>query len=424
MATHRGEDHFTGAVRTIAGLTAVWFVALGFCAAALAQTPSSETDAAAFDEWLQGFKREAISEGVSAALVDRELAGLSVNERVFELNDNQPEFSRAIWDYLDSAVSETRLANGREGYAREKTRLAAVEEKYGVDAEILVAIWGLESAYGAIMGDHDAIRALATLAWKGRRTSYGRGQLIGALKILDGGYARRDELKGSWAGAMGQTQFIPTTYLAYAVDADGDGRRDIWSNLDDVFSSTANYLSKSGYRKDAPWGVEVKLPANFDFGATPPSLRKPVAAWASAGLRGARADLLEAYDLNAMARLITPAGARGPAFLVFSNFDAILKYNRSTAYALAVGMLSDGVAGSAARTLQAWPRDDRALSLSERKDLQASLKTAGFDPGPADGVIGANTKKALRAWQKSAGVPADGYASATTLEALKDALRP
>ncbi len=422
MATHRGSYFTMGPVRSVAcAALAAAFALLG---GAHAQEPASGADAAAFNAWLEGFKREAISEGVSADLLERELTGMTVNERVFDLNDNQPEFSRAIWDYLDSAVSETRLANGREGYAQEKARLAAIEETYGVDAEILVAIWGLESAYGEIMGDYDALRALATLAWKGRRVSYGRGQLIGALKILEGGYARRDELKGSWAGAMGQTQFIPTTYLAYAVDADGDGRRDIWSNLDDVFSSTANYLSKSGYRKDAPWGVEVKLPADFDFSAAPPSARRPVAAWASAGLRAARGDLLQSYDLNAAARLISPAGARGPSFLVFSNFDAILKYNRSTAYALAVGMLSDGVAGRPARALGAWPREDRALSLSERKELQASLHAAGFDPGPADGVIGANTKKALRAWQKSAGLPADGYASAATLDALKGSPSP
>ncbi|MEM6537997.1 MAG: lytic murein transglycosylase [Pseudomonadota bacterium] len=371
-----------------------------------------------FDEWLDAFKTEATSKGILQRVVDEHLAGISIDESVYERNANQPEFAKAIWQYLDTAVSNTRLSNGQNNLSANVTRLASIEDKYGVDAEIIAAIWGLESAYGKIMGDNDVIQALATLAWRGRRTRYGRSQLIGALRILQNGYATRDDLKGSWAGAMGQTQFIPTTYLENAVDANGDGRRDIWNNLDDVFSSTANYLAKSGYEKDRSWGVEVTLPDGFDYDSWGPNVFRPLAEWASMGVTAARGDLLSEYDLNSRPRLLIPAGAQGPAFLVFRNFDVILKYNRSTAYALAVGLLADGLSGKPSTPAQNWPRGDRALRLSERKALQTALTDAGYDTGPADGIIGRNTQNALRAWQRANGQPADGYASVATLRAL------
>ncbi len=387
---------------------------------AVAQSESQSTAPAAavtptFENWLAGFKAEAAAAGVSLQILESAFVNVSVNQRVFERNDNQPEFARAIWDYLDSAVSDARVNNGRTRFSENQSLLRSIEIEYGVDASIIAAIWGLESSYGAILGDYDAIGALATLAWRGRRTAYGRQQLIGALKILQNGYATRAQLKGSWAGAMGHTQFIPTTYLAYAVDKNGDGKRDIWSTLPDVFASTANYLSRSGYRSGAPWGVEVRLPDGFDFALSTPSTKKALAEWAALGVSGAGGDLIGAYDPNLRGRLIVPAGAKGPAFLVFENFAAILKYNRSTSYALAVGMLSDQIAGTRKSLVQSWPREDRALALSERKALQQALADQGFDPGPIDGVVGAGTKKALRAWQQSKGFPADGYASADTL---------
>lgn len=381
---------------------------------------TAHAEPADFERWLSSFRAEAAAAGISAETLDAALTGLSVNERVYELNDNQPEFSRAIWDYLDSAVSANRVQNGRTKYLENRSLLTLIEEAYGVDAEIISAIWGLESSYGAIMGDYDAIQALATLAFEGRRTGYGRSQLIGALKIIQHGYAGRDELKGSWAGAMGHTQFIPTTYLSYAVDHDGDGRRDIWNNLGDVFASTANYLSVSGYRRDEPWGVEVRLPPDFDYALADNDTKKAVVEWAALGLTAMRgAGLNERFDPNLRGRLIIPAGARGPAFLVFNNFEAILKYNRSTAYALAVSLLSEEIAGRNGAVVSVWPREDRPLTLDERKALQQALKDRGYDPGPIDGIIGAGTKRALRAWQQAAGLPADGYASALILNALK-----
>lgn len=389
----------------------------GLLAAACVVT-SSAAQEPDFRDWLEGFRAEAAAAGISKDVMDAAFERVEINQRVFELNDNQPEFARAVWDYLDSAVSANRIAKGREKIAENRALLARIEQAYGVDAQIIAAIWGLESSYGAIMGDHDAIGALATLAWKGRRTGYGRAQLIGALKIIQNGYANRDQLKGSWAGAMGQTQFIPTTYLAYAVDHDGDGKRDIWTNLGDVFSSTANYLATSNYDADEPWGVEVTLPAGFDYALADVDQRRALVEWASAGVEAARGELLAGRDPNLRGRILLPAGARGPAFLVFGNFDAILRYNNSTAYGLAVGLLSERLAGGDLGVVSPWPRDDRALTLSERMALQQSLKDKGFDPGPVDGVIGAGTKRALRAWQRSEGLPEDAYASAQILSRL------
>ncbi len=386
------------------------------------ETNASETNIAdpalatqVFRDWLDGFRAEALAAGVSAAVIDDAFATAQLNQRVFELNDNQPEFARAIWDYLDGAVSQTRVENGRAKYAEHRALLNAIGAQYGVDPSIIVAIWGLESSYGAIMGDYDAIGALATLAWTGRRTGYGRNQLIGALKIIQNGYAARTQLRGSWAGAMGHTQFIPTTYLSYAIDHDKDGRRDIWNNLGDVFASTANYLSASKFRRGVSWGAEVSLPLGFDYAMTGETRLRAVAEWSAAGVRRPDGPLIGRYDPNLRGRIIVPAGANGPAFLVFENFEAILKYNRSTAYALAVGLLADRIAGADRGLIAAWPRDDRALSLSERKRLQEALAAQGFDPGPVDGIIGAGTKKALRAWQRSRGLPEDGYASAAVL---------
>lgn len=389
-------------------------------AAILSLANIAHAEPADFEQWVAGFRAEASAAGISQSVLDDALNDLSINTRVYELNDNQPEFSRGIWDYLDSAVSATRVANGRTKYQENRALLTLIDQAYGVDAEIIMAIWGLESSYGAIMGNYDAIQALATLAFEGRRTGYGRSQLIGALKIIQHGYAGRSDLKGSWAGAMGHTQFIPTTYLAYAIDHDGDGRRDIWNNLGDVFASTANYLSVSGFRGNEAWGIEVRLPADFDYALADTSIKKAVVEWAATGLSSIKGpSLVDGFDPNIRGRLIIPAGASGPAFLVFDNFEAILKYNRSTSYALAVSLLSEEIAGRSGAIVAAWPRDDRPLSLSERKDLQRALKDRGYDPGPVDGIIGAGTKKALRSFQQSAGLPADGYASAKVLEALK-----
>lgn len=394
-----------------------WIATFVAVVALSAATPAG-ADEPSFEDWLKGFRAEAAAAGVRDDVVDAAFEGVMMNQRVFELNDNQPEFARNVWDYIDGAVSPTRIADGSARLAETGALLDRIEAEFGVDKEIIAAIWGLESSYGKMMGDYDVFSALATLGWKGRRTGYGREQLIGALKILQNGYATRDQLRGSWAGAMGQTQFIPTTYLRFAVDHGGDGKRNIWTDLDDVFASTANYLAASKYHHGARWGVEVALPEGFDYALADATVRKAVVEWAGAGISGRRVSLGQDIDPNTQARVFLPAGAKGPAFLVFENFEAILKYNQSTSYALAVGLLADRLAGRDEPIIGEWPKSDRALSLDERKALQQALKDKGFDPGPIDGVIGAGTKKALKAWQKSAGVPADGYASLDTLTKL------
>lgn len=378
---------------------------------ALAQEPT-------FDEWLKGFRSEANAAGIRDDILDIAFAGVRPEPRVYELLDNQPEFARGIWDYLDSAVSETRVNNGRKKYSENRILLETVGQAYGVDPSIITAIWGLESAYGAVMGNHDTIRVLASLAHKGRRTGFARTQLIGALNILQNGYAGRDQLRGSWAGAMGHTQFIPTTYLSHAIDHDGDAKRDIWTNLGDVFASTANYLAASGYRYESPAVVEVVLPEGFDYALTN-SDRKALVVWAASGIVAANASpLIGTYDPNLRGKIIVPAGAKGPAFMVFENFDAILQYNRATSYALAVSLLSQKIAQTGGSVVQPWPREDLPLTFKQRKKLQQALQDKGFNPGPVDGIIGAGTRRALKAWQISAGLPADGYASVTVLNRL------
>ncbi|MEL6790526.1 MAG: lytic murein transglycosylase [Pseudomonadota bacterium] len=371
-----------------------------------------------FAQWREGFRQTALDAGISAATIDAALAGIAPVPRVFALQDNQPEFAKGPWAYIDSALSDQRVSNGRLKYQENRIALEVIGNAYDVAPSVMTAIWGLETSYGAVMGNFDTVEVLANFAWKGRRTAFGRSQLLGALKIIDNGYAPRSKLRGSWAGAMGHTQFIPTTYLAYAVDHDQDGQRDIWSTLPDVFASTANYLAASGFNKANPVGVEVVLPAGFDYALTG-TTRRALVEWAATGIVAANAaPLVGRYDPNLRGRIIVPAGARGPAFLVFENFEAILKYNRSTSYALAVMLLSQKIAGDGGDVIQPWPRDDRPLSLAERKQLQRALADRGFDPGPVDGIIGAGTKRALRRWQISAGLPADGYASARLLSLL------
>lgn len=372
-----------------------------------------------FATFRDNFRSDAIAAGIDGTVYDREMETATPLAIVLERNESQPEFAQPVWVYLNSAVSERRVSDGITGMLNTQKALDQAASEYGVDAHIIAAIWGLESSYGQIMGKNDIVSALATLAYTGRRQSFGRSQLIAALKIIQNGYASREDLIGSWAGAMGQTQFIPTTYLQYAVDSNDDGRRDLWRDSEDVFASTANYLSRSGYRAGTPWGFEVVLPQNFAYETASLRTRKTAAQWSLAGVKTPSGELGDKVDLNESASIILPAGADGPAFMILGNFRAIMRYNNSTSYALGIGMLSDALAGNPVTLSKDWPRDDRPLGRTERKELQQALKDAGFDPGPVDGIIGAGTKSALRAWQKENGMTPDGYASAKALARLK-----
>ena len=368
------------------------------------------------DQWITAFRPRALAAGIAPATLDRAFQGIRYNADVIERDRNQAEFTRTLWDYLDSAVSDRRVENGKAALVQHRRTLDRLEAIHGVPAEVVTAIWGLESSYGANRGDIPVIEALATLAHDGRRGAFFEAQLIDALKILQSGDVEPSAFTGSWAGAMGHTQFIPSSFHAFAVDFDGDGRRDIWSDdPTDALASTAAYLARSGWQTGLPWGIEVTLPPGFDYGLSGKGTPTPTADWAALGVR--RADGSALPDLG-MTELLLPAGARGAAFLITANFRAIERYNAADAYVIAVGHLSDRLAGGD-RIRAAWPRDDRALTAPERRELQERLTAAGFDTKGIDGKIGPNTLAALRAFQRSIGMVPDGYASLDILQRLR-----
>ena len=368
-----------------------------------------------FQAWLSAFRAEARAAGINEATLQAAFSDVRHLPRVIELDRAQPEFTRSVWDYLDTAVSPQRVARGRERLAQVQAEADAAAARHGVPAAIIGAIWGIESNFGSDLGQTPVIDALATLGFDGRREAWARGQLLAALKILQSGDVERSRLVGSWAGAMGHTQFIPSAFLAYALDADGDGRRDLWASMADVTASTAHFLARSGWVPGQPWGLEVRLPAGFDPARADDTLRQSAARWADEGLRSVDGGPLP--ELNDAA-VFLPAGARGPAFLVGPNFRAILRYNNSTSYALAVGLLAQRLAGGPA-VQAAWPRDLAPLSRSQTVALQAALNERGFDSGPADGLLGPATRAALRRWQRSEGLPADGYPTQDLLQRLQ-----
>ncbi len=368
------------------------------------------------DGWITGFRGRALAQGISVETFGRAFRDVRYDPDVVEKDRNQSEFTKAIWDYLDSAVSQARIENGKAALAGNRALLDRIEAQYGVDKEVVVAVWGLESAYGTYRGDFPLIGSLATLAYDARRGAFFEAQLIAALKIVQNGDVTPDRMTGSWAGAMGHTQFIPTSYLTYAVDFTGDGKRDIWSdNPSDALASTASYLAVSGWKRGQPWGVEVSLPPGFDFGETGERVKKPVADWQALGVRTAGGRALPDHGV---ASVLLPAGARGAAFLIFGNFQAIEKYNTADAYVIGVGHLADRIKGGPAIAAD-WPREDRVLKFEERVELQERLTKAGFGTGAADGKIGPNTIAAVRAYQRALGLVPDGYASLEILKKLR-----
>ena len=368
-----------------------------------------------FEAWLRDYIDRAIRAGAPANVVHREFDDLTPDSRVTDLDGRQSEFSKPIGDYVKGVVNEDRIAKGRAKLAT-LPWLADVETRYGVPAEILISIWAVESGFGAVQGDFDVLRSVATLAAAGRRRDWAEGELAAIIKIIATGQASRSQLKGSWAGAMGQTQFEPSTYLEYAVDGDGDGRRDIWTDANDALASTANLLVHYGWRRGERWDCEVLLPRGFDYSLAEGPSQTPL-DWAELGAVKADGGAWTGADAQSPVQLILPSGAYGPAFLIFPNHMAIRKYNNSTAYALSVGLLAERIAG-AGPLKTPWPYET-PLSKSDRIDAQTALAKLGFDPGSVDGVIGANTRVAVRAWQKSRGLPADAYLSPGVLQRLR-----
>ncbi|MFB9869084.1 lytic murein transglycosylase [Vreelandella sulfidaeris] len=372
---------------------------------------AKDVSTASFQQWLGDFRQYAAGQGISEATLSNALDGVRYRERVIELDRYQPEFVRSIWEYLDTAVSSTRISTGRETLAEHRQTALEMQQRFGVPAEIIVAIWGIESNYGSNFGDFSTLESLATLAYDGRRRDFARGELLAALRIIDEGDIAADQMKGSWAGAMGHTQFIPSSFEAYAVDGDGDGRRDIWGSIPDVMASTANYLNQAGWQPGQPWGVEVRLPEGFDYAQTE---RRSSAEWSRQGVQAQQGEL-PSFD---SAAIVVPAGANGPAFIVGANFRAILRYNNATSYALAVATLGDAIAGREG-IQHAWPRDQAALTRDDIQALQRELNRAGYSVGGADGVMGPNTRQGLRNFQRDQGLTPDGFATQALLEQLR-----
>ena len=384
-------------------------------ATALADTSISMQD---FQQWQQQFRSKALQQGITAQLLDLVFADLQPDPSIIRADSNQPEHVRPVWQYLESAISPWRVARGKALLAEQRRTLDRIEQRYQVDRHILVAIWGLESNFGRNTGNKNIVRSLATLATHGRRAEFWEQQLIAALKIIQSGDVTADSMLGSWAGAMGQPQFIPTTYLGYAVDFDGDGRRDIWNSQADALASMANYLQRSGWSNTHAWGYEARLPALFDYMSADGRQRKSIAQWLELGVSLRQKQQPDEHMLQLQASIIMPAGYRGPAFIQPDNFRSLLKYNISTSYVLAVGLLSESLRGEAF-SLQRWPREDTPLSRSERLQLQELLNAMGYSAGKPDGIIGSNSQQAIRLFQMDHDLPADGYPGKRLLQRIR-----
>ncbi len=391
------------------GLSAFVFTAVFFTVS----PAQSNTD---FKQWVSKVWPTARANGISRKTFDQAFAGVVPNPQVLDRAKHQPEFVRPVWDYLDRALTPKRIGQGRKLLRTYKSTLSKLEKRFGVERHILVAIWGLESAYGTRMGDLNVIRSLATLAYRGARGKFGFQQLIGALKILERGDISVNKFQGSWAGAMGQTQFIPTTFNAYAVDIDGDGRRNIWTSPADALGSTANYLRVSKWKKGAPTVIEVKLPRKFRFKYAGLKKIRPMSKWVAMGIRDVDGKRLKSSSRRAA--VIVPAGARGPAFLVFNNFRSILRYNNAVPYALAISYLAKQLKGNRA-VVKAWPLENLPLNLAQNRELQQLLIERGHKPGEVDGKVGSKTIEAIKAYQQRKGLVADGYPSSALLDRLR-----
>ena len=371
-----------------------------------------------FDVWLSELKQEARSLGISSRTIDGALSGVRPSKKVVSKDRGQPEYTKTFWKYLDNAVADIRIKRAQKLLSQNKALLNRVEAEYGVQPRFLMAFWGLESNFGDFTGGFSVVRALVTLAYDARRSAFFREQLLEALKILDQGHISLENMTGSWAGAMGQVQFIPSTFNGFAVDFDGDGRRDIWNSLPDIFASAANYLRSNGWRGDLTWGREVQLPNGFAWELADIAQRRPLAEWQSLGVRKMGGGNLPAVEIDAA--LVLPGGHKGPAFLVYDNFHATLEWNKSIFYALAIGHLADRIAGQPPlRTRR--PAQENPLLRSQVQEIQSLLNASGHNAGTADGLVGRQTRVALRAFQKARGLPADGFATLEVLRHLRQA---
>lgn len=369
-----------------------------------------------FAACLSQLRAPALKAGVSTATFDTHTAQLAPDMAVIDLLDAQPEFKTPIWDYMAGLVDDERVADGQAGMARWQTELDRASQRYGVDPATIAAVWGVESNFGRTLGGRPLLTSLSTLSCYGRRQAYFRGEFFSTLKIIQDEHIAPERLVGSWAGAFGQTQFMPSTYLRLAVDFDGDGRRDLVDSVPDALASTANFLKRAGWNPALAWGYEVKLPAKLDTSGAGRKNKRPMSSWVKLGV--ARADGQALPGGDAPAGLLLPAGRNGPAFLVTRNFDALYSYNAAESYALAIAHLSDRLRGGGP-LIQDWPTDDPGLSRAQRRELQRLLIARGYDLGEPDGMIGARTRQALQAAQRELGLSPDGRAGQKVLKALR-----
>lgn len=381
----------------------------------LAFAPVRAAEKPDFPTWLAAFKQEALARGISQATLDAALGQVQPIPKVLELDQRQPEIVETFWNYLDSRIGGKQLKLGKDKLWLNRKLLNPIQRRHGVPAALLVSLWGMETRYGTRMGGFPILAALATLAHDGRRAAFFREELLNALRIVQENHIAVGDMKGSWAGAMGQMQFMPSTFLDNAVDADGDGRKDIWRSLPDTLESGAQYLQRLGWRGDELWGREVRLPEGFDYGQALLNLKKPVNEWTALGVTLADGKPLPRSELPGA--IVLPQGYAGPAFLVYRNFEVIMAWNRSVNYALSVALLADRMQGQEPLKL-GRDADNRRLSREQVVEMQRLLTGRGFETGDPDGVPGSRTREAIRAFQQSAGLPVDGYASATLLEQL------
>ncbi len=384
---------------------------------AVADQPSADV-VVTFTRCLDQLQAQARTVGVTGTLFDRHVRSVTPDVSVLKQLDSQPEFKSPIGDYLAALVDAERVEDGQEMLQHHASTLTRVAEKYGVDAATVVAVWGVESDFGRTFGKRPLLTSLATLSCLGRRQAFFRGELLATLQIIQDGDVAADKLVGSWAGAFGHTQFMPSTYRRIAVDFDGDGRRDLVDSVPDALASTANYLKRSGWRSGEPWGVEVRLPEGFDTSVSGRTSRRPLSYWTGRGVRPLDRSAIPSSDQAAA--LLLPAGTGGPAFLVFRNFDAIYSYNAAESYALAIALLSDLLRGKAGLAA-AWPTSDPGLSRRERRQLQQLLLQRGHAIGEVDGMIGSISRAAIRLEQARLGMATDGRAGQATLSALQAA---
>jgi membrane-bound lytic murein transglycosylase B len=369
-----------------------------------------------YRDCLQTIKTEAMRQGVPGGVADKAFQGLTPDQKVIDLDSRQPEFSLTYGKYVGNTVTADRIVKGQQRMAQHRTLLDALQAEYGIPPQYIMAFWGIETNYGSFMGDFRVVRSVSTLACMTKRTAFFSNETVQALRILNMNHMTSGEMRGSWAGAMGNMQFMPSTFIKWAVDRDGNGKIDIWNSLPDAFASAANFLRGIGFKPGLPSSEEVVLPNGFPLDQADSSVEKPVRAWAAMGIRKAGGAALPAVD--DAASILLPAGFRGPAFIIYPNFKAVMNWNRSTLYALSVGILARQIAGGPG-VMQAAPSDDEPLSRSTVIDIQDRLAKLGLYKDDTDGLLGPKTRSALRLFQQQTGLPADGHPTAESVRRLQ-----